>query len=150
MLFFFRNHPAQTLGTPDTLSWSPVPYACSVEDCSVEDCPLGMHQNLMFIPRKGTRRGLASRGKVLIQLTAISWFHRAGVGAAALKLDRIPMRSAGQQRGPGVTPRAYLRLSATQPACSLQCRRWKRGPHRRIVIVWTLLSDFSRTPSAFS
>ena len=93
----------------DTLSWSPLD---SPTHASVEDCPQGMHQNLMFIPRKGT-----SRGKVLVQLTAISWFHRAaGVGSAALKLDGSPMRSAGQQRGPGVTPRAYLRLSVTQPA----------------------------------
>ena len=38
---------------------------------SVEDCPQGMHQDLIFIPRKGTRRGLASRGKVLVQLAAL-------------------------------------------------------------------------------
>ena len=35
------------------------------------DCPQGMHQDLMFIPRKGTRRGLASRGKALVQLAAL-------------------------------------------------------------------------------
>ena len=33
--------------------------------CTVEDCPQGMHKDLMYIPLKGTRRGLASRGKVL-------------------------------------------------------------------------------------
>ena len=38
---------------------------------SVEDCPQGMHQDLMFIPHKGTRRGLASRGKALVQLAAL-------------------------------------------------------------------------------
>ena len=41
---------------------------------SVEDCPQGMHRDLTFIPRKGTRRGLASRGKVLVQLAALPGF----------------------------------------------------------------------------
>jgi len=35
----------------------------------LEDCPQGMHQNLMFIHRKGTRRGLASRPAGVVQLT---------------------------------------------------------------------------------
>ena len=30
-----------------------------------------MHQDLMFIPRKGTRRGSASRGEALVQLAAL-------------------------------------------------------------------------------
>ena len=45
---------------------------------SVEDCPQGMHQDLMFIPRKGTRRGLASRGKALVQLAALPGFIEQG------------------------------------------------------------------------
>jgi len=56
------------LRDPDTFSWSPLPT-----HASVEDCPQGMHQDLMFIPRKGTRRGLASRGKALV-LAALPGF----------------------------------------------------------------------------
>ena len=46
-------------------SWSPLPIPY------LEDCPQGMHQDLMFIPRKGIRRGLTSRGKALVQLAAL-------------------------------------------------------------------------------
>jgi len=62
---------------------------------SVEDCPQGMHQDLMFNRRKGTRRGLASRGKALVQLAALPnclstrWWWRGG--------DHSPtMQFAGQ------------------------------------------------------
>ena len=47
------------------LGHQPLLYACIYLWKSVED-PQGMHQDLMFIPRKGTRRGLASRGKALV------------------------------------------------------------------------------------
>ena len=60
---------------------------------SVEDCPQGMHQDLMFIPRKGTRRGLASRGKALVQLAALP-NQRSGVVAGML--PEGTMRFAGQ------------------------------------------------------
>ena len=35
-----------------------------------------MHQILVCIPRKGTRRGLASQGKVLVQLTELSNYYQ--------------------------------------------------------------------------
>ena len=55
---------------------------------SVEDCPQGMHQDLIFIPRKGTRRGLASRGKVLVQLAALP--------AGFIEQGLLTMQFAGQ------------------------------------------------------
>jgi len=50
------------LRDPDTFSWSPLPYACICGGLSAQ----GMHQDLMFIARKGTRQGLASWGKALV------------------------------------------------------------------------------------
>ncbi|EJK64640.1 hypothetical protein THAOC_14606, partial [Thalassiosira oceanica] len=38
------------------------------------DLDTGMHQDLMCIPRKSTRRGLASRGKAPVQLAALPGF----------------------------------------------------------------------------
>ena len=60
---------------------------------SVEDCPQGMHQDLMFIPRKGTRRGLASRGKALVQLAALPGFIEQ---EWSRELPEGTMRFAGQ------------------------------------------------------
>jgi len=63
-----------TLRDPDT-------FGHHSTHASVEDCPQGMQQDLMFIPRKGTKRGLASRGKSgegprsACRTSWLTWFH---------------------------------------------------------------------------
>ena len=100
---------------------------------SVEDCPQGMHQDLMFIPRKGTRRGLASRGKALVQL-------------AALPNQRSHMNDQGATNHAGCWPITRAWHNTTGLFKTL------RDPFviDNAVAGKEALSDFSWTPSAFS